>query len=239
MGRRDLTPRMSWDDSCAVIAYVTDACALAGADGDSAVGALAKPLEKVLGRWEDLDVERRERRRAVGRAHALVRRRDLQADAVVTTLHNDALAQVKLDRSSPLFQRLFPDPLSSVVRMALESQLPVMRTLAHALGEEETPAPLKKAHTKPLMEAIERGQSAVHAREQAFSSAGQTSARIASWREDANHVLRGVEGTLQKLAAERRLGPDWVDAYFPASDRTKKAKRAEPTNNAATGDSPK
>jgi hypothetical protein len=228
MGRNDLTERTAWDDGYGTVAYSADALSLAGEDGDKSVGALLKPVDKLLTQWEALDGERRAKRRAVGRAHALVRRRDVQADTVVTALHNDTLGHVKQDREAPLFKRLFPDPLSSVVRMALESQLPVMRTLALALGDDETPGTLKKAHAKALADAIERGQAAIHAREEAFSAAGRTSARIASWREDANHVLRSVEGALQQIASERRLGTEWVDAYFPSAERGKKKPKGAP-----------
>lgn len=225
MARTEMTDKTAWDDAYSRVAYTADAVGLAGEDADKPVGALVKPVEKVLALWEALDVERRTKRRAVGRAHALVRRRDVQADEVVTAIHNDALGHAKQDREAPLFARLFPDRLSNVVRMALESQLPVMRALAHKLAEDETPAALKKAHTKPLAEAIERGDAAVKAREEAFAAAGRTSARVASWREDANHVLRGVEGALQQLASERRLGTEWVDAYFPTVDRGKGGKK--------------
>jgi len=225
MSRRDLTNRTSWDDSYGVVAYSADALSLAAEDGDKPVGGLAKPVEKLLTQWDALDTERRAKRRAVGRAHALVRRRDIHADAVVTAVHHDVLGHVKQDREAPLFRRLFPDPLSAVVRLALGSQLPVMRALAHALGDDDSPAALKKAHTKPLADAIARGEAAILAREEAFSTAGRTSARLASWREDANHVLRSVEGALQQIASERRLGSEWVDACFPTVERGKKKSK--------------
>jgi hypothetical protein len=115
--------------------------------------------------------------------------------------------------------------LSSAVRLTLESQLPVMRALALALNDDETPAALEKAHTKLLAEAIERGEAAIRGREEAFSAAGRTSARIVSWREDASHVLRSVEGALKQIASGRRLGNDWVEACFPSSDSGKKKKK--------------
>jgi len=225
VARSEMKDNTAWDDMYSRVAYTADALGIAGEDGDKPVGALEKPVDKLLTQWDALDVERRAKRRAVGRAHALVRRRDVQADEVVKAIHDDALAHVKLDRDAPLFRRLFPDPVSSVVRMALESQLPVMRTLAHKLGEDETPAALKKAHAKALADAIERGDAAIKGREETFAQAGRTSARVASWREDANHVLRGVEGALQQIASERRLGSDWVDAFFPTVVRAKGNKK--------------
>ena len=229
MARRELTERTSWDDGHGAVAYLADALALAGEDGDKAVGAVAHQVEKLLVRWEVLDVDRRAKRRAVGKAHALVRRRDLAADTTVTDLHNDTMAQVKQDRSAPLFIRLFPDSLSVVVRMALESELPVLRVLAHKLAEEETPAALKKAHTKALAEAIERGDAAIRGREEAFAVAGRVTAKITSWREDVNAVVLGIEGALKQIASERKLGQMWVETFFPIekSKKGKKPKAAE------------
>jgi len=205
MPRRDLSPRISWDDTYAYLAYVDDALHLAGEDGDANVAILAKPVDKLLVEWEVIDGERRARRRAVSRANALVRRRDLQADVLVTVVHNDVLATVKLDREAPLFKRLFPNPLSSVVRLSLESEMPDLRALSLKLGEPETPAALKKAHEGALLAIIEQGQMAVTGREHAFAEAGRVSARVVSFRQDANATLLGVEGKLKALAAERRL----------------------------------
>jgi len=111
--------------------------------------------------------------------------------------------------------------------MALQSQLPVMRTLALRLAEPEVPQALKKDHTKPLARAIEGGGAAIEAREAAFADAGRTSARIASFREDANHVLLGIEGSLKQIASKRKLKSDWVDLFFPPNDRAK-TKSAKP-----------
>jgi hypothetical protein len=91
-----------------VVAYSCDALSLAGEDGDKPFGALAKPVEKLIVQWDMLDIERRAKKRAIGRANALVRRRDVQADAVITAIHNDVLGHVKQDREAALFTRLFP-----------------------------------------------------------------------------------------------------------------------------------
>lgn len=222
MGRRFITDRLSWNDCNEYIAYVADALALAGEDGDKEVGALAPPVDKLVVRWDGLESERREKRRAVGRTHALVRRRNVQLDAATQSLHDDTLGVVRQDRSHPVFVRLFPDPVSIVIRMALESQLPESRKLALKLEEPETPAELRKANAKALGQAITQGEQAVKGREEAFATAGRVSARIAAWREDANHVLLGVEGALKQIASKRRLPGEWVDAFFPTVDRRRR-----------------
>lgn len=224
MARRELSNRISWDDTYAYVAYVADALHLAGEDGDAEVAILAKPVDKLLVTWESLDGERRARRRAVSRANALVRRRDVQADTLVMAMHNDVLAATKLDREAPLFKRFFPNPVSVVVRLSLESELPELRTLALKLAEPETPASLRKAYESTLHASIEQGQMAVMGREHAFAEAGRVTARVASFRQDANATLLGVEGTLKALAGARRLDGAWVMAFFPPAEKVKVKK---------------
>lgn len=228
MPRRDITDRTTLDDAYFYVAYVADALSLAAEDGDKEVGALHSPVEKLLPLNDALSAERRARRRAIGRSNALVRRRDFQLDGATTDLHNDTLGFVKQDRTRFPFEFLFSDALSRIVRMALGSQLPVARALLNRLGTPEVPAELKKAHEKPLGAAIEKGQHAIEGREEAFAAAGRTTARVDSWREDANLVLRGVEGALQQIAAKRRLKADWVDSFFPAPERREAADAPAP-----------
>ncbi len=225
MGRRELLNRTSWDDGYGMIAYTADALALASADGDNQVGNLASRAEQLLTQWDALNAERRAKRRAVGKAHALVRRRDIQADSLVVDIHHDTMALVRQDREAPLFTRLFPDPLSLVVKMALESELPVLRVLGLKLEESETPVTLRQSHGKALADVIEKGNAAIKGREEAFAAAGRVSAQIASWRENANATMLGIEGVLKQVASERKLGPEWVDTFFPAAERGKKGKK--------------
>lgn len=228
MGRRGITERTAWDDAFAQVAYTADALALAGADGDKEVGALAAPVEAVLKSWDGVDGERRGGRRGVGRAHALVRRRDHDADAADASIHADVLHDVKGDRAHPLFAFLFAKPLFEVVRLALGSELPTLRELLGKLAAKEVPAAIRKAHEKALDRVIKRGEDALKAREDAFVTQALSAARMAAWRDDANHVLMGVEGELLAVSARRRPGPGWVDTFFPEGGGRARPKADEP-----------
>jgi hypothetical protein len=219
-----LSENTSWEDAYTAVAYIADALALVGAEGDEEVGALAVKVEQLLGAWETLDAERRRERRRVGQANAQVRRRDVQADAEVTQLHNDLLEQVAQDRKSPLFVGFFPDPLPTVVRMSLGSELPVLRVLLGKLRDPGTSAALRERHEGALGRIVEQGTAAIQAREEAFAAAGRTAARMATWRDDAGNVLAGVEEALHQLAATRGDGGDWVDAFFVAVESPRKAE---------------
>lgn len=231
MPRREINDNSgSWDDHYAQVAYTADALALAGQDGDREVGALAPAAEKVTDRWEPLDDERRQKRRAVGRANARVKRRDVQAEQAATALHNDVLARSDQKRSAPLFERFFLDPLSAFIKLSLESSLPELRAIKIKLAAAETPAEVRKAHADAIDQALTLGAAAIHEREEAIIDATRTTMRITTWREDANRVLLGIEGKLLQLAATRGLGRDWVDSFFPDAPgkKGKKEKKVKP-----------
>lgn len=159
------------------------------------------------------------------RAHALVGLRDLGLDDVTTQLHHDVLGVAKQSRKAPLFQQLFPKPLSAVVSLSLEAQLGVSRTLLHKLTLAETPAALRKAHEKPLTDAIAAGEAAIKNRE-AAKAASRASTQVAALRDEGNGVLLTTEGQLQAIAGKRGLGKAFVNAFFPATAAPR--KRPEP-----------
>ena len=135
-------------------------------------------------------------------------------------LHTDVMIEVGLDREGVLFQRFVPETVSTIVRRALEGQLPAMKNFVRVLREPETPTALRKKHEKVVAGAIEKGTAALTQREDAFADLGRTSARVASWKEDANTTLMSIEGALQQIAARRKLDVDWVDSFFPAPATT-------------------
>ncbi len=228
MGRRTLVGK-SWDDVYGYVAAVADALGLAAEDGDKEVAALERKVEPLVTRWEELDGERRAKQRAIGRANALVRRRDHGADHTTTELHTDTLGAVRQKRDHVLYKALFPDGLWESIKPALESQLPTLRAIVRELSAEGTPAALRKAHLEPMKRALTLGEAAVKAREDAYAEAGRVTARTVSLRDDADRVLLGVEGTLKTIASDRKLDEAWVDTFFPAVESTKKKAKTEPT----------
>lgn len=231
MARRQLTENVSWDDSYFHVAYTVDALDLAVEEGDKDLASVAKAVRPLLDRYDALDLDRRKRERAVNQSHVRVKRRDIEADGLTTDIHNTALAEAKLDREDAVYQRLFPDVLSVVVRMALESQLPVLRSLHDALGHSSVSKPVK-ALTPKLAAVIKSADAALDARRKAFSSRSDLSLAIQSWRDDVNNALLGVEGELTRLAAKRKLDEAWVDSFFPAPVPRKKARsKPDPAPN--------
>lgn len=224
MARRQLTENVSWDDSYFLVAYTVDALALAVEEGDKDLAPIAKAVRPLLDRYDALDLDRRKHERAVNQSHVRVKRRDLEADALATEIHNTALAEAKLDREDAVYQRLFPNVLSVVVRMALESELTVLRSLHDAMGHSSVAKPVKALAPK-LASLIKSAEQSLATRRKAFSDRSDLSLSIQSWRDDVNNALLGVEGELTRIAAKRRLGEEWVQSFFPAALAARK-KRA-------------
>lgn len=221
MGRRKFNNSTTHDEALDAVVFTREALAIEVDESDrklaAPLAALVKELDPLVAQGDALAVERRARRREVTRAHARVRRRDVRADRATQALHDDLLGAVKQNRAAPLFQRFFGEPVSLILKRALGSQLPYLKGLARVLKEKETPAALRKSHAAAIDDAATLGQKALDLREDAFSEQGRTRARMVSWRDDANRALLGVEGVLQRLAAQHGLDEDWVDGFFPAS----------------------
>jgi hypothetical protein len=229
MPRRQLSDRISWDDSYFFVAYTVDAVDLAIEEGDKELAPIAKILKPLLDRYDALTVERRKRERAVNKSHVRVRRTDIDGDALVTEVHNEALSAAKLDRAAPAYKRLFPDPLSTVVRLGLESELVLVRALHAGLGHASVAKSVKR-FAPSVAALIKRAESALDARRKAYAARSDVGLDLQSWRDDVNNALLGVEGELTRVAAKRKLTEAWVMTFFPAPLATKK-KRAgsEPT----------
>ena len=114
-----------------------------------------------------------------------------------------------------LFSHLFAKPLSDLTRPALENQLKVVAVVVDKLSQSEPHAALKKAHEKPLREALGQGEAALKERTKLQGTAAELTRRVDVLWEDANTALHGVLGGLQTLAAKRKLGREWVDSFFP------------------------
>lgn len=229
MPRRSLTINTSWDDIYNYIAHVQTALSLGAEDGDKALAAPAAAAQKHLDAWTKLDGDRRDRQRAVIRAGARVALRGVGLDRVVTDLHHALLGEVSQNRKAPLFKRLFPKSLTAAIKPGLEAQLGSGRMLLQQLTQPETPAALRKAHEKPLKEALTAGEAALKDREAARATQQALSAQIAGLRDAANATLLTVEGQLKALAGERGLGVGFVNAFFPASTRKKREEAVGPT----------
>ena len=122
---------------------------------------------------------------------------------------------------------LVEDDAGPVRRLTL-NRPEVLNALSGALVEELSAALTRAATDEGARVVVLRGAGRAFCagydlKEEAEHQAKRGPLDVAGWREDANGLLMGVEGELQRLASERRLGEEWVASFFPeAKARAKK-----------------
>lgn len=229
MAQKTLDATISFDDIYARLCFTSVALELAGGDGDKEAAALGAPLTKLLTRWGELDRDRQAQARALIRANALCKRRNVQLDAALTAIHHATLAAANQDRRAPLFTHLFPKPLSTLIKPALEGQIKLAEAFVERLAQSPAHAALAKAHGKALRESIAAGSAALAERVATQAAGAALTGRIDALWADANAALQSIDGALKQLAAGRRLSRDWIDSHFPDAAPRPKKKPAAPS----------
>lgn len=191
----------------------------------SAVHApLARHLDKLLQRWDALDVQRRSAADEVSDAHAQVAWLDLRLDAVTNRLVGQLVAECNNDRGHPTFRAFFPDAPSEVLRLALESQLDASKHFGAAASASK----VSKAVTALVAEiaAIEEdARAALSARRDAVVRTTESSLAVRSWRDDANAARRSVATALDDHANKNALARDYRDRFFAATRGSARKRR--------------
>ena len=178
--------------------------------------ALAKPVTRHIAGFKPLHEEELEAGRQRRKIEALVAVANLALDHSLTTLHKELLGEVKQDRESAAFVRLFADPLSEQVRFGLAQQLEVNREALRQLEGADSlySKPFVKAQAAQLKAAIKSGEAALAARQQHEIKQADLRLRLEDWKQDANTVLTAVESALNNHAAERKLGKKWPKTFL-------------------------
>lgn len=228
MAQKTLDASISFDDIYARLGFTSVALELAGGDGDKDAAALGAPLAKLLTRWQELDRDRQAQARALIRANALCKRRNVQLDDALTAIHHATLAAANQDRRAPLFAHLFPKPLSTLIRPALEGQVKIAEAFVERLAQSPDHAALAKAHGKALRDSIAAGSAALSERVSTQAAAAALTQRIDALWTDANAALLSIDGALKQLAAKRRLSREWNDSFFPDAVARPKRKPSPP-----------
>lgn len=187
--------------------------------------SLAKPIDKVLDRWDALDALQRAASDAVTDANALVAWLDLSLDGATRRSVGQLLADTGNNRDHRVFKAFFPEAPGETIRQALESQLDASRHFA-AAAEEVGASKAVLAVLKEIAGIDADGRAALKAREEAVLAAARASLKVATWRDDANAVRRGVETALDDHANKSGLSRDYASRFFPAARATAKKPEA-------------
>ncbi len=168
------------------------------------------------GRRSRRAVERRSQlcfRVASGRTH--VRIADVTLDIALGAFANDLLELVKGDTSNELYGRYFAEPHEDVIAMGLDSEVPEVTLIVHALDRagDDAPASLR-AHLEPLRTGLKLGNGALASRSDALADLGRHSARVEAWYEAAESTLGSIHARLGRISESRGLPETWPDAFF-------------------------
>ena len=149
MAKKTLESAIGFNEIRNRLLFTEIALELAGADGDKEVAALGAPIGKLHTRWQDLLSMRHQQERQQVRANALCKRRNLLLDGVLKTIHNATLSAADQQRNATLFTHLFPKPLSTLTKPALEGQIKVAEAFVERLAKSDAHAALRKLYAMP------------------------------------------------------------------------------------------
>jgi len=186
----------------------------------ASIAKSAKVLEKV-----QADQRAAWRREIVAQAHVDVVDDDL--DDGVEKLGNDLLHIEGGNRKSARFKQYFKAGVTAIVRLGLESQIPVVRTITTQLATEAEKK--LKDHGKSLVAVLKRGDSAVEERRTAAAERGAHRAReIFRFVDDLNALRTSIHAELTLHAGKHALPRDYADRFFRRGARTSRAVTEPP-----------
>ncbi|MFO0608437.1 MAG: hypothetical protein U0324_35050 [Polyangiales bacterium] len=189
--------------------------ALAALPGDADLAKLSGRVAGLLSDWGGIDAEGRRLEREVIRASAHVKVADATLDAALAAFAADLLAHVGNDTSHATYTSFFTEPHEEVIAMGLDSEVPEVTLIVHALDQQGESAPSKlRAHLEPLRAGLKLGNGALASRSDALADLGRHMARVEAWHETAAASLRSTHGALARLAQKRALPAAWADAFF-------------------------
>ena len=189
--------------------------ALAAQPDDAELTALSDRLDSILRDWSRIDAAGRTLERAVIRASAHVKVADATLDAALAAFAADLVTLVDNDTSHETYRRYFPEPHEDVIAMGLDSEVPEVTLIVHALDQQGDAAPEKlRAHLGALRAGLKLGNGALASRSDALADLGRHMARVEAWHETAAATLRSTHGVLARTAQKRGLPAAWADAFF-------------------------
>lgn len=232
MAYRRFDEKTTFDDAQSSTLDTAEALA---AHPDTAVSAMAKPLDAQLEQVDALEIQRRKAHRAAIRASARCRAASAIASDEIGELAKDVLGAVRQDRRAPLYVAIFPTAPADIKNMSIEPKMKEVDRMIGALAEKATPAALRKEWAPRLAAVAARGKAALAEREAAAKLSDEASAATAAWIAATDRERRKVDGALTTHAADRNLPIDFNDLFFPPlppapkpARKNGKAKDAEP-----------
>jgi hypothetical protein len=156
-------------------------------------------------------------------------------DVVVEVADN--LFFVTRDRNSPRAKLYIPQTPYSIVRMALRSEVELIRSWPGSLSSE--PEESLKALAPKVTDIIQKADVALAAQDQARNERLKHRVRvIVPVIDRLNNARFKLYGQLVARAEEKGLGKYWPDGFFKVAERHTTDETEEPANPSDPGSSP-
>jgi len=165
-------------------------------------------------------------------------RREIVAQATVDTVDDalddqvEGLSRELLhleagNRKAARYKQYFKNAVSLIVRLGLESQIPVVRTMTAMLAQE--PEKGLKDRARSLGGILKKGDEAVNERRDAAAARAAHRAReILSLVDDFNALRTSQHAELTIEATKAKLPRDYADRFFRRSSKARPSPQAEP-----------
>lgn len=166
------------------------------------------------------------RREIIAQAH--VDAVDDSLDDSVIDFGRDLLHLEGGNRKSARFKMYFKSAVSSIVRLGLESQIPVVRTMTTSLQSE--PEKVLKDYAKKLIGILKKGDAVIEERREAAGARAAHRAReILSFVDDINAERTAQAAELSLYATKNALPRDYPERFFRRTAKSARSLAPEPT----------
>lgn len=202
--------------------------------GDALTRDLAPIFTALLSRWDVVSAAQRGVWRDEIRAQAGVDAANAALDRTTGRLSARFLGVVEGKRTNPRYARYFPQGAYAVQKLALESQLKVVRAWATSLKNE--PEAELQSFAPTFEKHVEEGDAAVRSRvDAAARRADQRVREVMTFVEDVNAARLRVMGRLLQRAEKNKLDKDWAEDFFRHGTRRVRAEATEEDTNPEGG----
>lgn len=189
-------------------------------------GPLTAPLGALLGRWGELEAERRGVEDRVEDAHTEVAWAGEALGEAVERAAMRLLLMCNNDRAHPVFVAFFPEAPHAVARLGPEAK--VERVSRWAVVRQGVKVDVEVGEALDAVDAAAAHVgAALGVRKAALDARALVSLRQKAWREEANVARRAVEVALDQHAVTHRLPKDYGAKFFPKTPTKRKPKAAD------------
>lgn len=202
--------------------------------GDALTRDLVPIFTALLDRWDGVSAAQRAVWREEIRAQAGVDAANAGLDRSTGRLSARFLGVIDGKRTNPRYARYFPHGAYAVQKLALESQLKVVRAWSASLKKE--PEAEVQSFAPTFEKHVEEGDAAVRARvDAAAKRTDQRVREIVTFIDDVNAARLRVLGRLLQRAEKNKLDQDWAEDFFRHGSRQVRAEAAEEDPDPAGG----